>query len=258
MSAEQNKANKEKSKRGNKYSKDLYKKLRKCNNVYKIKRMSREKRFYYKLKTPEEEIVETINEMKKDGTYKSSSVDKIIDEYLKQNEDKLIRDDKKYYKCADITFMTEYKYFYKNKLSNIRIVIDTTTSSRGDRIKAKAQDAAVYDTFGFPYLYIIVLPNDSFFYKEAYKEPENEIKNCKKALYDHNFCNLYKEENVSLILQEKDLEAFLIYISKRKEKNIDTLINNFKKYHFKDMVEKRKKEKEDYKKALKEKILKML
>ena len=36
MSAEQNKANKEKSKRGNKYSKDLYKKLRKCNNVYKI------------------------------------------------------------------------------------------------------------------------------------------------------------------------------------------------------------------------------
>lgn len=259
MKKEQQKSNIEKSVSGNKYEKGLYQKLRLQTDVLKIRTLNRQKKFYYDTKTPAEKIAEAVMATaKKDGTYSSKTLEKAINAYIEANAGKPIRDAKRYFKRADITFKTVNKYFVNGKLSDVRVIIDTTTSARGDRIKAKAQDAAVYNSFKFPFIYLIVMPNEQYFVDNDYAKPANEDKMCKNEIYNHNFCNLYKEENVTLILQENDLIDFLTYISKRKEKDLDKLIANWKKNHFKDMHEKRKKDIAEYKLQLKEEVEKLL
>ena len=257
MRKEHQTANSDKSKNGNKYEKELYLKIKKDENL-KIRAVNRQKKFYYKQKTPAEEIAESIKSTMKSGTYSERKIKKAIDAYIAENGEKPFRDEKRYYKRADITFTTEGKYFINGKLKNIRIIIDTTTSARGDRLKAKAQDAEVYTSLGINSIYLIVLPNDDYFAENDYAKPNNEINACKKAIYDNNFCNLYAEENVSLILQEKDLFNFLNYISKREVKDFNKLIALWKKFYYKDLYAKRKIDETELKEQLKNDVIALL
>lgn len=255
MNIHQQKSNTNKSVDGNKYEKILYNRLRKEANNLGIVTLNRQKKFYYSVEKPEEKIAKMLYQAKKDGTYSERLVKKTIKTYLEENSGNIIRDERKYFKRADITFNTKNKYFIGDKLSKIRIIIDTTTSARGDRIKAKAQDANVYKSFNFPFIYLIVLPNDQYFIDKEYAKPENEAKYCKGIIYDNNFCNLYKNENISLILQEKDLMNFLEYIKKRKEKDIHKLIDDWKNYYYPDMKTKRKEEEVIYCDEIYEKVM---
>ena len=249
MRSEQIIANTEKAKGGNTYEKELYYKIRRDDKL-KIKSVRNGKKFSYHKKTPIEEIADMV-------TYpiKKAQVEKLVDAYLKNNKGKPIRDEKSYYKRADITFMTQYKYITEGKLQDIRIIIDTTTSARTDRIKAKAQDSLVYRQFDSSYVYLIVLPNDEYFTDKGYANPDKEVKLCKNEVYGNNFCDLYKGEGVDLILQEKDLMNFLNYIGKRKEKDIKKLIEQWEKTYFKDMYAKRIAEKEDIRREYIEKVM---
>lgn len=246
-------SNKSKAGNGNQYTKDLYLKIRRQNHHYKISKLNREKKFYYDEKTIEEKIAdEVILELTSKGkkvtaTAVKNLCKKKMQDFLDENKDTVIRDSQKFYKRADITFLTDNTYEVNGKKKKLRVIVDTTTSARGDRIKAKAQDAYVYESFKMPYLYLIVLPDDDYFTTTGFANPKNEINNCKNAIYKANFCNEYSKENVSLILQEKDLVSFLEYISKRKDKNIDELVRRWKNLHYKDMKEKREGEIKYYK-----------
>lgn len=253
MRKEHQQANSDKSKNGNGYEKQLYTRIRKDEKL-KIKTINRQKKFFYKQRKPAEEIADTIKATMKSGTYNEKTLKRAVAAYIEQNMDKPIRDEKRYFKRADITFNTEYKYFINGKLKNIRVIIDTTTSARGDRLKAKAQDADVYTSLGIDSIYLIVLPNDDYFAANDYAKPANEIKYCKNAIYDNNFCNLYAKENVSLILQEDDLFHFLNYIGKRKQKDIYKLIDSWKKLRYKDLHSKRKADVENLKRELEEEV----
>lgn len=242
MKKAQQQSNKEKTVNGNKFEKDLYFKIKK-NDKLKLHSIKRQTK-YYGEKSIYDIVFEEFKKQIPNGNYKTKSAErilhKIICEKMKEYKDKPLRNRQRYHKRSDIDFITDNKYLINGKLRNIKIIIDTTTSARGDRIKAKAQDAEVYKSFKFPHLYLIVLPNDEYFDSHGYANPRNEIKNCKTVIYDNNFCNLYKNEDVSLIIQENDLFDFITYINRRKEQDINLLVENWKKKRFNDMYKKRK------------------
>lgn len=246
-------SNQSKAGNGNQYTKDLYNKIRKNNHIYKIGKLNREKKFYYGEKTIEEKIAdEVIVELTADRKkITAKTVERLcakkMQEFLDENKDTVIRDNNRFFKRADITFVTDNTYEVKGKKRKLRVIIDTTTSARGDRIKAKAQDAYVYESFKMPYLYLIVLPNDDYFDKMGFANPKHEINSCKNTIYKANFCNEYAKENISLILQEDDLDSFLNYIASRKDKDITDLIKRWNNLHFKEMKKEREEEVKDYK-----------
>lgn len=246
MRAEHQKANSDKSSGGVKYENVLLKRL-KNDKTLKIKKINKQKKFYYKEKTPAEELAEKVYEKMEGDTYSEQLLEEVATTYIQSQKGKVIRGENKFFKRADITFDTEYKYFINEKLRNIHIIIDTTTSARGDRLKAKAQDCKVYKSLQLNTLYIIVLPNDDYFAVNGYDKPEYEIKQCKNAIYDNNFDNSYSDEGVDLIVQEDNLIDFLKYISKRKENNIEELVANWKKSAYNDMYNKKNVELENYK-----------
>ena len=217
----------------------------KSNKKIKQHSLRCQKSFYYTEKTVAEKIAETLeNPNEKD-------IERAVMAYIKANKEHVYRDKNKNCKRADITFVTDSKYFVNGKLGQVRFFIDTTTSARGDRIKAKAQDAEIYEKFGFKSVYLIVLPDDEFFDKNGYANPTKEKNSCKNTVYRHNFRNLHKDEKVSLIVQESDLINFLEYIQKRPKKDMETLIKNWKKLRYPDFVAKEKKEIEnEYKKLV--------
>ena len=168
-------------------------------------------------------------------------IEKTVKRILKSQKNDVIRTRQKYNKRSDVRCVTNNEYIdFEGRRRKMEIIIDTTTSARGDRIKAKAQDSAVYRKTGIKELYIIVVPNDDFYDSGSYKNPESEKKNCRNACYDNNFANLYKDEGVSLILREDDFLDFLKYINKRPGQRIGNVIENFKRYQFKDDYKKRK------------------
>ncbi len=255
-------SNQSKAGNGNKYSKDLFTKVRKNNHIYKISKLNKEKKFYYAEKTIEEKIADEVILELTSKTKKVSEreverlCNKKMQDFLDKNKDSVIRDKNLFFKRADISFVTNNTYEVEGKKRKLRVIIDTTTSARGDRIKAKAQDAYVYESFNMPYLYIIVLPNDDYFTKTGFANPKNEINSCKNAIYKANFCNEYASEKVSLIIQEDDLDSFLKYISTRKDKNIEDLIKRWKNLHYKDMKLKREVDTKNYKTQVSKKAAK--
>jgi len=152
--------------------------------------------------------------------------------------------------------MTNKEYIIDKQLTNVRFILDMTTSTRTDRIKGKAQDGSVYKDLGFPHIFLIVLPDDEHF--DSYEKPENEIKQCQKAVYDANFCNVYKKDNVSLILRKKDLMEFLHYVMKNEGKDINKLITSWKNRYYKDMATKRKADVAKYKTDTTKKVARMI
>ena len=241
-------SNKSKAKNGNIYSGVLFSDLRKNMSEYNICRLSKEKKFFYDKKTIDEIIaLRVVDKIKKNGLSDSDATivrlaKSETKKFLEENKNNVIRNRNKFYKRADITFHLYNKYIYNGKNKDVRIVIDTTTSARDDRIKAKAQDADVYKSFNMPHLYFIVLPDDEYFAEAGFKNVKNEINCCKNAIYKANFCNEYAKEGVTLILQEKDLKAYLKYIKTKSGEDILSLTEKWKNRHFNKLASKRKAE----------------
>ena len=241
-------SNKSKAKNGNIYSGVLFSDLRKNMSLYNIRKLNKEKKFFYDQKTIDEIIaLRVINNIKKNGLSDSESTIVRLakaetKKFLEENKNNVIRNRNKFYKRADITFHLYDKYIYNGKSKDIRIVIDTTTSARDDRIKAKAQDADVYKSFNMPHLYFIVLPDDEYFEEAGFKNVKNEINSCKNVIYKANFCNEYAKEGITLILQEKDLKAYLKYIKTKPGEDILSLNEKWKNRYFNKLASKRKEE----------------
>lgn len=242
-------SNKSKAKNGNKYSGVLFSDLKKNMSLYNIKNLNKEKKFFYNRETADEVIASrVIDIIEKNGLSNSkATVVKLAKsetiKFLEENENNVIRTNNRFYKRADITFYLSNKYSYNGKNNqDIRVVIDTTTSARGDRIKAKAQDTSVYKTFNIPCLYFIVFPDDEYFRNAGFKNVKNEINSCQKTIYKANCCNQYVTEGITLILQEKDLKSYLKYIGTKSNEDILYLTEKWKKQYFKKLFVKREKE----------------
>ncbi len=225
-----------KSKNGNSFEKDTLALIRKDKDKFNISKLVAKKRYFYKEKQLSEIIAEEIAKDPKNLTLSDEKLKKKISTLTKKcikNNTEVLRTNKKFYKEADISFMTNGKYFYDGSLSKIRFIIDTTTSARTDRIKGKAQDSSVYKDLNLKYVYLIVLPDDKAF--NDYKNPKMERKMCENAVFDANFRNIYKEENVSLIIRQKDIKPLLSEVAKNEGKDINKVIEKWKNKYYSKM-----------------------
>lgn len=246
-----------KSKNGNSFEKQVASGLRDKKDIYGIIKLAVKKRFYYNEKTTSEKIYDAVKDECKGLT--KAQITKLIAKAVNEcllNSDEPFRSNTKNYKEADISFLTKNKYIYNGMLSNVRFIIDTTTSARTDRIKGKAQDSSVYKTLGFPYIYLIVLPNDSAF--KDYKNPKMEQKLCENAVYDANFGKVYEKDNVSLIVRQKDLDSLLKYVEKNKGKDINKVITSWKNKNYAKMKARYKEEMKKNVEMITNEVLKMM
>jgi hypothetical protein len=242
MGKEQSISNQEKSTNGVSYEKYIYDLLDTHKKIYGINSIKKQQiECGNELK---DLICAELNYLEDNGNEITDKViERIVKRYIKDQKNGVIRTKQKYNKRSDVRCITNGKFIDNEGIKRqIEIIIDTTTSARTDRIKAKAQDAAVYRKVGINEVYIIVVPNDDFYDSGEYKDPNKEKKLCANACYDNNFANLYKDEGISLILREDDLLDFLLYIQKRNNQRMSRVIENFKKYHFKSDYERRKKD----------------
>ena len=238
-----NKDQQKRSNDGNEFERKIYRNLKKDDKLDIIK-IKAKKRFFYSEKKLEETIADRINSSAR--KYTKKEIKQMITRAIKNSitSGGVLRSKTKYYKEADVSFLTNKNYVVNNNITQVRFIFDMTTSARTDRIKGKAQDSSVYKQLGFPYVYMIVLPDDEHF--ESYKNKNNEIRQCNNAVYDANFCNVYKKDGVSLIVREKDLYDLLHYVMKNEGKDINKLLDNWKKRYYKDMTSKRKEDIDKY------------
>lgn len=250
-----NKDQQKRSNDGNDFEKQVCHNLR-IDDKLDIIKLKHKKRFYYNVKTLEAVIAEKINSS--NTKYTTKGIKQLIARMINNSitSGNVLRSKTKYYKEADVSFMTNNTYVINNSISQVRFILDMTTSARTDRIKGKAQDSSVYNQLGFPYVYIIVLPDDTHF--DEYNNPKNEIKQCNNVVYDANFCNVYKKDNVSLIVREKDLYDLLHYVMKNEGKDINKLFDNWKKKYYKDMYNKRKEDISKYTDDMYKKVIPLI
>ena len=58
---------------------------------------------------------------------------------------------------------------------------------------------------------------------------------CENAVFDANFRNIYKEENVSLIIRQKDIKPLLSEVAKNEGKDINKVIEKWKNKYYSKM-----------------------
>lgn len=252
------KSNTEKSRNGIDFEKIIYNNLKQNQKKYNIHNVK--KQVIACDKTLDNEIKEALIKAEKKYGKKLSKEKKkkIIYEKCKKHHDnkQVLRDKKRYNKRSDIRFKTNNKYIVNGKLTDLNIITDSTTSARGDRLKAKAQDALIYKKEEkLPHIYLVILPNDDFYIKKGYLNPNNEIRNGNNACYKHNFQNEFKQEGISLILKENDFYDFITYINKHSNEDINKIIENFIHKQFPNDVKKASKDFDKFMESMYDKFL---
>lgn len=105
---------------------------------------------------------------------------------------------------------------------NLVIPMEYTTSSRGDRIASKQNQAALVKKAikqnKQNFLYILVVPDDSF-YPAARRE--QEVKN--NNLYIRQINSQRGFPEIEFAMKESEVEAFLTYVDNSKYKSVHNL-----------------------------------
>lgn len=165
--------------------------------------------------------------------------DKLIelDKFLKRIKKRQGSEEEKIKKLKEILdhhFNSDIVLWLKN-LPNILFIFEVETSYRNDRARSKKKHSKFFEKtleyMGFKVFYVYLLPNDEYF--EGYKSESTEVRYINGGLEDIN--DRYSEildieEELNLMIQEKDLYKFIDFLLTLSTECIEEIELKFKEF----------------------------
>lgn len=170
---------------------------------------------------------ETNKEKAKEGNNYQAQ---IFTNHITSRSDTIYTKNNNRYFCPNIGIKVSDIEVVLNSKPNIKIVFETTTTSREDRYWGKEVQAKLIKkqikSAGYQTIYVLLVPNDSDYDADS-KEPHNH-----KKFMDLVNNGKSKKEGVGAIdimIKEDAMDSLIEYIKNSKSENANRIITNYKK-----------------------------